>query len=40
MPIEYEVCVTVNVETLGDTFPSLRNPMQLWLPRREVFSMR
>lgn len=40
MPIEYEVCVTVNVETLGDTFPSLRNPMQLWLLRREVFSMR
>lgn len=40
MPIECEVCVTVNIETLGDTFPSLRNPMQLWLLRREEFSMR
>lgn len=39
MPIEYVVCVTVNIETLGDTFPSLRNPMQLWLLGREEFSM-
>lgn len=35
MLIEYEVCVTVNIETLGDTFPSPRNPMQLWLLGRE-----